>query len=334
MLSAVARRASRAASSAASSSSVAAPPRLPFPIAGAPDAPIAVALTTADARSRGFASTSAQPTTDFDVVVIGGGHAGSEAAAAAARRGARVALVTPSPLGSVGEMSCNPSIGGLAKGALVREIDALGGIMGAAADASGIQFRVLNASKGPAVRGPRAQMDRTVYKRNVQSMLFDTPNLEVVDAAVYDLIVRDTPESNPRPHGAPDMNAQVEDPNPSRFGPPGGKRSCVVAGVETADGRKITGKFIFTFVRAIRLTSCFVNSQVRGGHHRDVPERRPARRGKAHTRGADADDDHGEAGRHRGEGRARAGGQAVRPRVPGGFISICSLFLLTYGQLD
>ena len=279
MLSAVARRASRAASSAASSSSVAAPPRLPFPIAGAPDAPIAVALTTADARSRGFASTSAQPTTDFDVVVIGGGHAGSEAAAAAARRGARVALVTPSPLGSVGEMSCNPSIGGLAKGALVREIDALGGIMGAAADASGIQFRVLNASKGPAVRGPRAQMDRTVYKRNVQSMLFETPNLEVVDAAVYDLIVRDTPESNPRPHGAPDMNAQVEDPNPSRFGPPGGKRSCVVAGVETADGRKITGKFIFTLVRAIRLTSCFVNSQVRGGHHRDVPERRPARRG-------------------------------------------------------
>lgn len=278
MLSAVARRASRAASSAASSSSVAAPPRLPFPIAGAPDAPIGCIALTADAR-RGFASTSAQPTTDFDVVVIGGGHAGSEAAAAAARRGARVALVTPSPLGSVGEMSCNPSIGGLAKGALVREIDALGGIMGAAADASGIQFRVLNASKGPAVRGPRAQMDRTVYKRNVQSMLFDTPNLEVVDAAVYDLIVRDTPESNPRPHGAPDMNAQVEDPNPSRFGPPGGKRSCVVAGVETADGRKITGKFIFTFVRAIRLTSCFVNSQVRGGHHRDVPERRPARRG-------------------------------------------------------
>ena len=151
--------------------------------------------------------------------------------------------------------------------------------MGAAADASGIQFRVLNASKGPAVRGPRAQMDRTVYKRNVQSMLFDTPNLEVVDAAVYDLIVRDTPESNPRPHGAPDMNAQVEDPNPSRFGPPGGKRSCVVAGVETADGRKITGEFIFTFVRAISMTSCFVFSQVRGGHHRDVPERRPARRG-------------------------------------------------------
>jgi tRNA uridine 5-carboxymethylaminomethyl modification enzyme len=124
---------------------------------------------------------------DFDVIVIGGGHAGTEAASAAARLGASVALVTPSPLKTIGEMSCNPSIGGLAKGALVKEIDALDGLMGIAGDAAGIQFRVLNSTKGPAVRGPRAQMDRTLYKKTIQSLLSDARRLVVVDAAVRDL---------------------------------------------------------------------------------------------------------------------------------------------------
>ena len=142
-------------------------------------------------------------------VVVGGGHAGAEAAAAAARRGARAVLVTPRPGASCGELACSPAVGGLGKGTLVREVDALGGLMGRAADAAGIQFRVLNASRGPAVRGPRAQVDRALYKAELQRLLFATPGLEVVDGAAAGLLLS---------------------------GPPGSAR---VAGVALADGREV-----------------------------------------------------------------------------------------------
>jgi tRNA uridine 5-carboxymethylaminomethyl modification enzyme len=134
---------------------------------------------------------------EFDVLVIGGGHAGAEAAAAAARLGARTALLTTS-LDTIGQMSCNPAIGGVAKGQLVREVDALGGLMGRAIDATGIQFRLLNRRKGPAMHGPRAQADKRAYQQEIKRLLEEQPGLVLTQEAVEDLLVEPGPPARVR----------------------------------------------------------------------------------------------------------------------------------------
>jgi tRNA uridine 5-carboxymethylaminomethyl modification enzyme len=158
---------------------------------------------------------------DYDVIVVGGGHAGTEACAMAARLGAHTLLLTSS-LDTIGQMSCNPAIGGIAKGTLVREVDALGGLMGRAADRATIQFRMLNRSKGPAVWAPRAQCDRTLYRRAVRQLLEAFPTLELTQGMVTNLL----------------------------FDSPGGPR---IAGVETADGRQFRAHAVIitagTFLR-------------------------------------------------------------------------------------
>jgi tRNA uridine 5-carboxymethylaminomethyl modification enzyme len=184
------------------------------------------------------------PDAAFDIIVVGGGHAGCEAAAAAARMGARTGLVTHR-FATIGEMSCNPAIGGLGKGHLVREIDALDGLMGRAADAAGIQFRLLNRSKGPAVQGPRAQADRRLYKTAMQAAIRATANLEVIETAVEDLIAD---------NGA-------------------------AAGVVTADGRRLrAGAVVLTTGTFLRGLIHRGEERTPGGRHGEAPANGLSRR--------------------------------------------------------
>src|SRR5215213_4467214 len=124
----------------------------------------------------------------YEVIVVGGGHAGTEAALASARMGRNTLLLTHS-IETLGQMSCNPSIGGIGKGHLVKEVDALGGAMALATDEAGIQFRILNSSKGPAVRATRAQADRVLYRRAIRKRLENEPNLSIFQQAVDDLVL-------------------------------------------------------------------------------------------------------------------------------------------------
>src|SRR6266478_4710537 len=177
---------------------------------------------------------------DYDVIIVGGGHAGTEAAAMSARLGAKALLLT-SVLDTIGQMSCNPAIGGIAKGTVVRELDALGGLMGCAADRATIQFRMLNRSKGPAVWAPRAQADRTLYRRAVRALLEQFPALELTQGMVTNLLFD--------------------------------QRGTRIAGVETGDGRRFSARAVIitagTFLRGrIHLGT---DTQIPAGRAGDQP---------------------------------------------------------------
>src|SRR6266550_2223994 len=173
-------------------------------------------------------------TEQFDVVAVGAGHAGCEAAMAAARMGLKTALFTLN-LDLIAQMSCNPAIGGVAKGHLVREVDALGGIMGEVADATGIQFRLLNTSRGPAVWSPRAQCDKALYRVKMREVLEGQKNLFIKQAEVVDLIVEEVTEES----GRASHDAHLSAMRPREDGAPDTSVRKVVRGLKLRDGRTI-----------------------------------------------------------------------------------------------
>ena len=199
-------------------------------------------------------------TEQYDVAVVGAGHAGCEAAMAAARMGLKTALITMN-LDLIAQMSCNPAIGGVAKGHLVREVDALGGIMGEVADAVGIQFRLLNSSRGPAVWSPRAQCDKQLYRVRMREVLESQPGLHIRQAEVVDLVIEEfAPNSN---LGAPGLDFETGETNPV---PPElprpARRTGRVLGLNLRDGRRLmAGATIIT-------TGTFLNGLIHCGEER------------------------------------------------------------------
>src|SRR5688572_1561584 len=202
---------------------------------------------------------------DYDIIVIGGGHAGAEAAWAASRLGASVALITLDA-SKIGQMSCNPAIGGLAKGQMVREVDALGGLMGLATDNTGIQFRMLNRSKGPAVWGPRAQADKYKYAVEVQRLLSTCPGLEVVRGEVGEIEVSGSDEgargesdeaTKRRSDEGVKPRPTATEPCGSAAGPPM-RAGARVTGIILRDGTRLTCRAVIvgsgTFLRALMHT--------------------------------------------------------------------------------
>ncbi|HME33298.1 MAG TPA: FAD-dependent oxidoreductase, partial [Terriglobales bacterium] len=178
-----------------------------------------------------------QFTETYDVVVVGAGHAGCEAAMAAARMGLKTALYTLN-LDLIAQMSCNPAVGGIAKGHLVREVDALGGIMGEVTDAVGIQFRLLNTSRGPAVWSPRAQCDKQQYRQKMREVLESEPNLKIKQAEVAELIVQSVASSQlPVAGYAERMRAQAEEPTSSQLTTDNWPlTTSIVRGIKLRDG--------------------------------------------------------------------------------------------------